>query len=238
MCPKMKIISWNCGGGFRHKFKLMTELGFDMCIIQECEDPTSSPSDSYKQWAGTHLWTGENRNKGIGIFLRNGFKAKIKDLSDGGNKLFLPFIVSNDLTVLAVWTKGSKQTKDSYVGQLWSYLNLNSQILNSKKIMIVGDFNSNALWDSKRPTGNHSDVVKFLNRLGIKSFYHLDRDEMHGEEKEATFFMHRNKDKGYHIDYCFASKAIIERSHSIALGMSLQWLENSDHVPLFINVDL
>lgn len=233
----MKIISWNCNGGIRSKFSYVDELDFDVCIIQECEDPSSSPVIEYKNWAGTHLWIGENRNKGIGVFVRNGNSVLLKNLIDGGNKLFLPFTVNNDVTVIAVWTKKSDKTSNSYVGQLWSYLKLNSPNIDPTNCMIIGDFNSNAVWDNKRPNGNHSTVVEFLKALGIQSLYHLHRNEAYGEETEPTHYMYRKKDKGYHIDYCFASNSIIEKPHYMTLGEPSYWLDKSDHMPLIIEVE-
>ena len=235
---KMRIISWNCGGGFRNKYHLMDELGFDLCIIQECEDPSSSPITEYKNWAGKHLWVGENRNKGIGVFTRHGHTTELCDLSTGGNKLFLPFKLNNSVNFLAVWTKGSTKKLDGYIAQLWSYLQLNIQHLEAKKSIIIGDFNSNAEWDAKRPERNHSAVVNLLNNLGMKSLYHLDKDEPHGKENEPTFFMHRNISKGYHIDYCFASSQIITNPHSLRLEKPSEWLDKSDHVPMLIQLNI
>ena len=66
----MKIVTWNCNGALRKKFEPITELGADICIVQECEDPTRTKDSSYKDWASNHIWIGDNKNKGIGIFAR------------------------------------------------------------------------------------------------------------------------------------------------------------------------
>lgn len=35
----MKIISWNCNGGFRNKFQALEKFNADIWIIQESESP-------------------------------------------------------------------------------------------------------------------------------------------------------------------------------------------------------
>ena len=41
----MKIISWNCNGKFREKFKDIIEEDADIYVIQECEDPVKAKSE-------------------------------------------------------------------------------------------------------------------------------------------------------------------------------------------------
>jgi endonuclease/exonuclease/phosphatase family metal-dependent hydrolase len=46
----------------------------------------------------------------------------------------------------------------------------------------------------------------------------------------------RNKDKGYHIDYCFVPKqSTIER---VAIGNYDEWKDLSDHRPLIVDLAL
>jgi exodeoxyribonuclease-3 len=67
----MKIVTWNCNGALRKKTKHIDALKADVLVIQECEDPNRS-TKAYRHWSGDYLWVGENKNKGIGIFVRNG----------------------------------------------------------------------------------------------------------------------------------------------------------------------
>lgn len=64
----MKIVTWNFAGAFRRKCQVL-ESAYqpDLMVVQECEDPARS-TKSFKDWAGDHLWLGETKNKGIGIF--------------------------------------------------------------------------------------------------------------------------------------------------------------------------
>jgi exonuclease III len=50
--------------------------------------------------------------------------------------------------------------------------------------------------------------------------------------------MYRHKGKPYHIDYCFASKDLIDKLQSVEIGEYDFWIQYSDHVPLIANFDL
>jgi hypothetical protein len=66
----MFIVSWNCAGAFRNKFTFLQNLLPDVCVVQECEDPTRSASDSYREWSANSLWIGDNKNRRLGIFAK------------------------------------------------------------------------------------------------------------------------------------------------------------------------
>ena len=40
----MKLITWNCNGGFRNKYNLLPD-NFDILIVQECEEPNKSTKE-------------------------------------------------------------------------------------------------------------------------------------------------------------------------------------------------
>ena len=66
----MRLITWNCNGAFRRKREQIDALDADVLVIQECEDPAQSNQD-YLSWADNYVWTGNGKNKGIGIFPRS-----------------------------------------------------------------------------------------------------------------------------------------------------------------------
>ncbi len=245
----MKIITWNCNGALRNKLSELEDQNADILIIQECEDPSRS-TQAYKVWAGDHLWVGETKNKGIGVFAKKG--NRISKLNWNGNfsisglnsaslsvkweteglRLFLPFIINNEIKVLGVWTKGSDNEAFGYMGQFWKYLQIHGNEIGNGKQIIVGDFNSNKKWDKPDRWWSHSDVINELKVLGLESLYHLKLREEQGDESQPTFYLHRNIEKPYHIDYVFVSKEYI--NSNIEIGKKEKWLSSSDHLPLIM----
>ena len=71
----MKIISWNCNGKFREKFRLISEENADIYVIQECENSLKYPKD-FTSFYTNYTWYGENNSKGLGIFVKDGIDMK------------------------------------------------------------------------------------------------------------------------------------------------------------------
>ena len=76
-------------------------------------------------------------------------------------------------------------------------------------------------------------MVSELAKIGIRSMYHEFTKEEQGEEQTPTFYMNRNVEKPYHIDYVFASSDLMSRdSSALEVGSPNKWLEHSDHMPI------
>lgn len=249
----MRIITWNCNGALRKKLGEVDSLNADLLIIQECEDPALS-TQAYQDWAGSYLWVGSNKNKGVGVFPKNDnfieklewpgtFTAeglKSKGISGSWStqdlKLFLPFRLNRKYTVLACWTKSSSPSAFNYIGQFWKYLQIHRSELKAPNTIIAGDFNSNTIWDKKDRCWNHTETVNELSEINIESLYHYQTEELQGKETQPTFFLHRNEEKPYHIDYAFMSSSLLPIS-SLEIGHASDWLKVSDHMPLCITTN-
>lgn len=247
----MKIITWNCNGGFRNKLAEIDKLNADILVIQECENPALS-TVKYKDWAGEYLWVGESKNKGIGVFPKKGnsvshlkfdgeFKitgltssSKTLTWSTSSLRLFLPFSINENIQALGVWTKGSDSEAFGYMGQFWKYLQIHRNDFKREKQLILGDFNSNKIWDKKDRWWNHSNVVAELEEIGLVSLYHHHFNEDQGVESSPTLFLQRNAQKPYHIDYVFVSKDYLDSE--IKIGQRERWLSLSDHMPIEIGI--
>jgi exonuclease III len=244
----MKVVTWNCNGALRKKLVELDSLTADLYVIQECEDPALS-TQNYREWAGNYLWVGTSKNKGIGVFPKN--DATVSKLDWYGDfrieglkelhsstvwktedlKLFLPFKLNDKYNLLGVWTKGGDDKIFGYIGQLWKYIQVHEKDLNRSNTLILGDLNSNAIWDKPDRWWSHSGVVQELKELDFHSLYHAQTGEEQGKESTPTFFLHRKKEKPYHIDYVFLSGNLLASS-SMEIGECGKWLQISDHVPI------
>lgn len=232
----MKVISWNCNGALRKKFHHLEQFDADVLIIQECENPALCKSSEYVSWAKNYLWHGLNKNSGLGVFAKEHITLSKLDWPSDTFELFLPFRIDTDLHFIAVWTKQANSPTFQYIGQFWKYLQLNKTLIASTQPVICGDFNSNKIWDKWDRWWNHSDVINELSELGIESLYHTFYSQEQGLEKDATFYLHRNTDKPYHIDYAFLPKNLLPKA-SVSVGLQAEWLAVSDHMPLLIKID-
>lgn len=172
-----------------------------------------------------------------GRFVTGGLKRphQAHSWSTSDLKLFLPFRINEKLTVLGVWTKGRDAEVFGYMGQFWKYLQIHDKDLERPGTMIIGDFNSNAIWDKADRWWSHSGVVAELAQLNIHSLYHHTKSEAQGRESEPTFYLHRNTNKPYHIDYAFVSEGLLGSS-DIEIGKAEDWLHISDHLPVTITI--
>lgn len=231
----MRLVTWNCNGGFRRKLEQADALNADILVIQECEDPLSSTA-AYRDWAGEYLWSGSSKNKGIGIFAKNGLRLDALNWDARNLAQFLAARVDDRFDILAVWTQNSRPSSLGYIGQFWQYLQIHRRSLHADTV-ILGDFNSNSIWDKPSRKWNHSQCVQELEVDGFKSLYHLATGELQGQETNPTFYLHRHLSRPFHIDFCFAhhSKIPIEWN-GLTVGNPEEWLRFSDHLPMLINL--
>ena len=86
----MKLTSWNANCKFRSKFNEVDAFGWDVLVIQECENPETSVDTTYTDWAQQFHWVGRLSHKGLGLFLRPGLEAEEIASNGKSNKSLTP----------------------------------------------------------------------------------------------------------------------------------------------------
>jgi len=220
---------------FRRKAQFVLQLKPDILIVPECENPEKLIFPKNIPVPNDLLWFGSNPNKGLGIFSFGNYKFKKLDCHNDDLRLIVPLEVSNGenkFNLIAIWANNTNDKKNQYVGQIWKALSHYDDLLNQQSSILIGDFNSNSIWDQPRRIGNHTHVVEKLIEKDIYSCYHNHFGFEHGKEKHSTLYMYRDNKKGYHIDYCFASKDFIDKLISVKIGNYKKWGKYSDHMPV------
>jgi exodeoxyribonuclease III len=225
---------------FRKKAGYILKHQPDILIIPECEHPDKLKFDRGTIIPTDIFWYGTNLNKGLGVFSYSNFKFTLLDIHNSDFKNILPLSVKGeiDFTLFAIWANNPHDEDGSYITQVWKAIDYYDHFLSDNRTILVGDFNSNTIWDKNYREGNHSAVVKKLEDKKIFSTYHKFYGHEQGKEEHPTLFMYRHQDKPYHIDYCFASIDFIEKLTNVEVGLYDDWTHCSDHKPLFVTFDI
>lgn len=222
----MKIVSWNCNGAFRKKYQNILELDADILVIQECESIYSMQGE-LKQITSNGIWEkGVNKN-GVLVISKPEVKLKKIEWNSFGMKVFIPIMINDLFPLIAVWT-----TKPAYIEEFYIWQSVHSDRI-TDECVIIGDFNSNAIWDKEHRERGHSAVVNILKGKGLQSAYHFVSGDNQGEETKSTFHMYRNAERRYHIDHCFVKPDMIL---SYKVLEEKRWLELSDHFPIMLEL--
>ena len=104
---------------------------------------------------------------------------------------------------------------------------------------VAGDFNGNAIWDAAHPKATHTMAVDLLADCGLASAYHRFCGEKHGHEsrERATHYHTWNKERPFHIDYCFVPRRWVNGLHEVSVGSYDDLAELSDHRPIVVDID-
>lgn len=232
----MKIVSWNCNGAFRRKYKELFNAfpDADVFVVQECENPAFYNDTEYRAifQTGFHAGTPDYYTKGIGVFSRKMLwvrRTKCKYADTVMMMGYAPFEVGGKTNILAVWPHGK------YVEEMIDFLKLNEGIL-TNDMLIIGDTNSNTVFNNHHPVGkNHDVLVELLNEKGLDDAYNYMTGEKEGEETVPTFYIYRYLSQPFHLDRAFTSAARLKR-FAVASDRDY-WLTLSDHIPIEAEID-
>jgi len=223
---------------FRKKAGIILTHKSDILVSIECEHPDKLLFTTDLPKPKDTLWFGKNQHKGLAIFSYGDYRFKVLENHNDSFKMIIPIAVTGghfDFNLFLIWAYNPDDREGRYITQVWKAVSHYDELLTDRPTMLIGDFNSNTIWDYKKHRlGSHAAVVKQLEIKKTFSTYHLHHNQIQGTEKHPTFYMYRRKDKPYHIDYCFASADMIGKLQSVEVGEYEAWVKYSDHVPFIV----
>ncbi|MGB8170918.1 MAG: endonuclease/exonuclease/phosphatase family protein [Chthoniobacteraceae bacterium] len=230
----MRIITWNCKGAFHRKHDFAVSLRPDILIVPECEKISSIAQSLGSAPVRSFEWFGSNPQKGLAVISYGDYSVDVHPGYDPSHEWIVPLSVSGPtpFILFAVWTVPLGKWGGRYVRPLLAALETYKNAMNGSEIVWAGDFNSNYIFDKPGRRFKFCDFVAILREQGLHSVYHHHRGCEHGEEPDKTFYLHHNAEKGYHIDYVFASERLLPHGVDVSIGSHADWAKRSDHAPL------
>lgn len=223
----MRIVTWNCRGGWPRKKHHIYALNPDLAVIQECSEKAAvaSVADGFSV-----VWAGNYAARGVAVLARAPWV--VSRLEEHRYRLLMPVEVAGPTPFLmvAVWTQAVGSATENYVAQAHRAVQERAEWFEGRDVVFSGDFNSNTIWDRKRRPYSHSGMVALFEKRGMQSAYHASRNEVHGSELSPTFYLYSHEGKPYHMDYTFLPKRW--RVDRVELGKHAEWSKCSDHMPL------
>jgi exodeoxyribonuclease III len=234
---KIRIVTWNCcKGDFTKKDAIFNDYNPGIAVIQEIKKPEKTDNHC--------IWIPNKLTKELGVCVISSKDLELQNCEGSSDlpEVFIPVKVSGKVTfnLLAVWTQKAGKYIESFDRILKEY----NEFLHSAPSVIVGDFNSNPIWDKKHKF-NHSMLNKKLEKeFDLVSAYHTHNKIHPGLEtdNESTFFMYGHKDKPFHIDYCYVPKnwsiecAKIGSYDNWCNKEKINKERKSDHCPLIVDL--
>lgn len=223
---------------FRKKCQYLDVSEVDLLVVQECESPERFNKVEHGLEYTDFLWYGDSVYKGIGIFSFNDYRVGIRKDYNPIYRYIVPLTLSSTAgtySVYAIWAMPhALDRKQSYVGQILGAMDYYND-LDAQNVILVGDFNSNAIWNGAKKHDNHADLMNRLNGSEIYSVYHKLYHEEQGGESIPTQYMYKHEDKPYHLDYCCLSQHLYSDLIRMEIGDYNIWKPYSDHMPITIS---
>lgn len=235
----VRIVAWNCCGGFGSKRAALAAIGCDAAIVAEAYD--RAPEPSLLEPGPTWGWNGLSGSKGLALVGLN-VPIVTEPLRPQTGRYSIAGTLDSGIGLLGIWSV--KPEGSSYGQQVVDAISGYEDWLTDLPGLVAGDFNlaPNGIEDSR--TGVLRRVFDHLARLDYVSIYHEHFDEDYGSETRPTYFHRRRQAEAHHIDFCFIHRSLVPRVRGFEVGTYDRWVARrepsaglSDHVPLILDLD-
>ena len=234
----MRIVAWNCRGGFHGKLDRLLDLKPDIAVISECARPEVLREKSgCTAFSVPPVWTGKHTHYGLAVFFFGDAAGSIHNVIASDLPGILPVEVTapRRFNLLAVCAPTGTPKADP--GSVRRSLDVYRDFLTGGEAVLAGDFNHNVRWDKPGWASNFRETADILEGRGLLSAYHAATGEEFGKESAYTYYHAPQNQAPYHIDYIFAPRAWKEEFR-LCVGSREDWIDSrlSDHVPIVLDI--
>jgi len=237
----VRIVAWNCGGGFHRKWPFVAELRPDVAIVAECCQPDRLTDLGF----GTSAWVGRLHYKGLGVFGFGEWSVVERPIEEH-LEWVLPVDVSGPADLLLVALCAANHRAKSHPERfrgirqpavLPDVLDIDGH---HERVVVAGDFNSSPVFDKTHRPAFAATSTR-LEQVGLTSLYHHATGETFGSESAPTLWWRDRTEDGprFHIDYAWVSQPLLANAHLTVTDYATSVTQaGSDHAALVIDLDL
>jgi len=140
----MRLVTWNCcSGPLDRKLSDLATLAADIAVVPECPRIPEQP--------GAAVWMGTKPTKGLAVFASSPWQVHRAPAPRGLPRYAVPVQVSGpeSFLLLAVWAMPHPTLP--YVRGMHRAVRACRSLIEAQPTVLLGDFNSNAIWDAETP---------------------------------------------------------------------------------------
>ena len=226
----MRVTSWNCqhlfgrGKDIDRCLGLLSRLDADLVTLQECRRRDAHDPSI--------IWRGENDDLGTAVVSTSASLPIERIEIPGLHPTVVPVVVhaAEPFVFVGVWTH------PPFNKVAWEAMAACKAAADDLDLPMVaaGDFNSSPCVQGQE-RASREFMGRMRDELGLVSAYHRFHDVDPCDEPHATYYYQRNKDKPFHIDYCFLPETWADRLTGVEVGSFEDWPQ-SDHRPLTVGI--
>jgi exodeoxyribonuclease-3 len=231
----VKLASWNCCGKFESNLAHLLDLGIDVAVVCEARAPSAWPATSDgRRVTGLSRRVWAESWKELAVLACEPWSISLHPAAEYAPRWTLPVHVSGprSFTLMGLWPVAFPGTP-SYVIQIDRAIDWIAAYAD-EPVVLAGDFNAPIASSQKQ----FEKVVVRLEELGLLDLYRVTRGLRPAESPvEATYYQHRRRDLGFHIDHMMLPAAWTGDA-TMQVGDFDAWIASgrSDHVPLIADV--
>ena len=124
----------------------------------------------------------------------------------------------------------------SYVGGILRGLDCYREFLQGAPSIVIGDFNSPG--NDARSRSHHAALEdRLLTEFALMNAWRVYAERTGQPIDEPTYYLQRQNDRPFHIDYCFFPEAWASTLRSVEIGNYSDWATDSDHRPILVEFE-